>query len=351
MASEIDRLNYRMSRLEGLVHSILTQDGPRPASDPDGGVGTPACERCGAKLSNPETKATLRLCRQCRTHDISELMSPRKREQVSTPSQPKPRDDDKRNRLERIREALDTIELIVLAKQYYTYAELEKLLHLPQSVLSRYAKGHVLPAGKRGSQIRATLLEAVKLGAHLTDILQEYGVDAIQRINVSPHFLWFTVQHIVHLNAGRRITKVLTATEHGVPLATLLSYRLSVPLTIATLQKQANAERYLESVLPTTEPYLRTIYLPSYALKRNDAVFIVTDILSDGAIQVALEKIVENAKATPAAIWATIVTTDNWMKTNCPVESLAKAKSPPLPLNDTPQSAAPTPQENTTPPS
>lgn len=183
-------------------------------------------------------------------------------------------------------------------------------------------------------------MEAVKLGAHLTDILQEYGVDAIQRINVSPHFLWFIVQHIVHLNAGRRITKVLTATEHGVPLATLLSYRLSVPLTIATLQKQANAERYLESVLPTTEPYLRTIYLPSYALKRNDTVFIVTDILSDGAIQVALEKIVENAKATPAAIWATIATTDNWMKTNCPVESLAKAKSRPPPLNDTPERRA-----------
>ena len=71
-------------------------------------------------------------------------------------------------------------------------------------------------------------------------------------------------------------------------------------------------------------------------------------------MQVALEKILQKAKATPAAIWATIATTDNWMKTNCPVESLAKAKSlsaPPPPLNDTPQSAAPTPQENTPPPS
>jgi len=41
-------------------------------------------------------------------------------------------------------------------------------------------------------------------------------------------------------------------------------------------------------------------------------------------MQVALEKILQKAKATTAAIWATIVTTENWMKTTCPVESLAK---------------------------
>jgi len=254
------------------------------------------------------------------------------------------------NRLERIREEVDTIELLTLAKQYYTYTQLEGLLDLPATVLSRYVKGHVLPNGKRSRQIRATLLEAVRLGARIVDSLKEFGVQAIPQMNMNPRLLWFIVSHIVHLNAGRRITKVLTASEHGVPIATLTSHRLGLPLIVATPQKCAGADNYIESVLPSSELYVRTAYLPSHALKKNDAVLIVTDLLSDGSIQVALERIVEKAKATTAAVWATIVAADNWMKTACPVEFLVKAHSPStLPAEDTsPEPLPATQQEKAT---
>lgn len=317
MASELEQIKERLGRVEILVHQINHQEHKGASTAISASPAT--CEKCGARLSSREKIAMLRICRRCRAENVAVLMQPGNEEEQS----PIPT-----NRLERIREALDTIELLTLAKQYYTYTELQNLLQLPSTVLSRYVKGHVLPMGKRSRQIRTALFEAIKLGGYVADSLKELGVQAVARMNMNPRLLWFIVSHIVSLNAGRRITKVLTASEHGIPLATLTSHRLGLPLIVAAPQKCAGTESYIEAVLPSSEPYVRTVYLPSHALKKNDAVLIITDLLSDGAIQVALERIVEKTKATTAAIWATIVAADNWVKTRCPVEFLVKADVP-----------------------
>jgi adenine/guanine phosphoribosyltransferase-like PRPP-binding protein len=145
--------------------------------------------------------------------------------------------------------------------------------------------------------------------------------------------MWFIVQHIVYLNAGRRITKVLTATEGGVPLATLVSYRLGVPLVVATPYRRTDTGKTIEIELApdaqiSVDRYVRTMHIPSGVLKKNDAVLIITDCLSDGCLQVALEKLTRTARANVAAIWATMVTRDNWMKTECPIDSFTKLSSP-----------------------
>jgi adenine/guanine phosphoribosyltransferase-like PRPP-binding protein len=70
------------------------------------------------------------------------------------------------------------------------------------------------------------------------------------------------------------------------------------------------------------------MHIPSGVLKKNDAVLIITDCLSDGCLQVALEKLARTARANVAAIWATMVTTDSWMKTECPIDSFTKLTSP-----------------------
>ena len=321
MASEIDALNHRMSRIEAILNKIMPHES---FEVPDSTVATePTCETCGSRLSHPESN--LHACRSCRTENVSKLMQSKDSPALSSSV-------SKRDRLERIKEALDTIELLALAKQYYTYDDLAKILRLPSTVLSRYVKGHVLPSGKRVRQIRAELMEAVKLGAHIADSLKEVGVGVFPQIDMNPRLLWFIVQYIVHANAGRRITKVLTASEHGVPLATLVSHRLDVPLIVATSHKRAGIQKYLESAVlsttpPSTQPYISTMYLPSHALKKNDAVLIITDFLSDGAIQATLERLVQNAKATIAAVWATIVTADDWQKIG-PIDFLVKTNVP-----------------------
>lgn len=322
MASEIDALKHRMSRIEAILQKIIPHGNFEVA---DSSIASePTCEACGSKLSHPESN--LHACRSCRTENVSKLMQPKDPPASSCSV-------SKCDRLERIKEALDTIELLTLAKQYYTYDDLAKILRLPSTVLSRYVKGHVLPSGKRGTQIRVHLIEAVKLGAHVADSLKETGVEAIPQIDMNPRLLWFIVQHIVHANAGKRITKVLTASEHGVPLATLVSHRLGVPLIVATPHKRAGIQKYLESAVlstmpPSTQPYISTMYLPSHALKKNDAVVIITDFLSDGAIQATLERLVQSAKAATAAVWATIVTADDWEKTIGPIDFLVKTNVP-----------------------
>lgn len=324
MASEIDALNHRMSRIEVILQKIIPHGNFEVA---DSSIATePTCEACGSKLSHPESN--LHACRSCRTENVSKLMQPKDSPSSSCSV-------SKCDRLERIKEALDTIELLALAKQYYTYDDLAKILRLPSTVLSRYVKGHVLPSGKRARQIRADLIEAVKLGAHIADSLKETGVEVIPQIDMNPRLLWFIVQHIVHANAGRRITKVLTASEHGVPLATLVSHRLGVPLIVATPHKRAGIQKHLESAVlsttpPSNQPYISTMYLPSHALKKNDAVLIITHFLSDGAIQATLERLVQSAKATTAAVWATMVAADSWTKTECPVDSLIGTTTPTL---------------------
>jgi adenine/guanine phosphoribosyltransferase-like PRPP-binding protein len=326
LSSDLHIIEERMGRIESLLTRIVSPEELKNFNTPSS---EPTCGTCGIKLTSSESLSGLKTCRSCRVKNVSELMDLR---ESSTPPSFTRYSSASHCRVERIQEALDVIELLVLAKQYYTYNELEQVLGLPTTVLARYVKGHVLPVGKRGREIRRSLLEAVKLGMRVNETLKEYGGEAISQVNMNPRLLWFIVQHIVYLNAGRRITKVLAATEQGVPLATLVSYRLRVPLIVATPYKRTGTRKTIEAELTSdahrsVDPYVRTIHISSEALKKNDCVLIVTDRLSDGSLQVALEKLVLSARTTVAAIWATVVTTDTWMRTECPIDSFTKLTS------------------------
>ena len=326
LSSELHAIEERMGRIESLLSRIVS---PEELQQFNTTCSEPICGTCGTRLTPTESLSGLNNCRSCRARNVSELMLPR---ELPTSSSVTRYGSTNHCRVERIQEALDVIELLALAKQYYTYNDLERVLGLPTTVLARYVKGHVLPIGKRSGEIRRSLLEAVKLGARVTETLREYGGEAISQVNMNPRLLWFIVQHIVCLNAGRRITKVLTATEQGVPLATLVSYRLGVPLIVGTPYKRAGTRKTIEAELISdaqlsVDPYVRTIHISSEALKKNDCVLIITDRLSDGSLQIALEKLVQSARASVAAIWATIVTADGWMRTECPIESFTKLTS------------------------
>jgi adenine/guanine phosphoribosyltransferase-like PRPP-binding protein len=327
LSSELHAIKERMARIESLLNRIVSPEEPEQFGPT---AAKPTCGICGVKLTPSESLSGLKSCRSCRSQSISELMRPR---DWPTACSVIRHSGSNSHRVERTQEALDVIELLALAKQYYTYKDLEQFLGLPTTVLARYVKGHVLPAGKRGGEIRRSLLDAVRLGARVTETLTKHGVEAISQVNMNPRLLWFIVQHIIYLNAGRQITKVLTATEEGVPLATMVSYRLGVPLVMATPHRRTGTRRTIEIELasdaqPSADRYVRTMHIPSEVLKKNDAVLIITDCLSDGSLQVALEKLVRAARASVAAIWATMVTTDNWMKTECPIDSFTKLTSP-----------------------
>ena len=62
--------------------------------------------------------------------------------------------------LEKLKFRLMVVDLLKAAKDRYTYRELSSMTGLPVTVLSRYAKGHVLPSAEekaRGQPVRLPL--------------------------------------------------------------------------------------------------------------------------------------------------------------------------------------------------
>lgn len=232
--------------------------------------------------------------------------------------------------IDRLRDRLDVIELLNLAKQYLTYKELSRILSTEQTVLARYIKGHVLPSPERSDQLRAVLMDVLKASSDISNRLGEAGAGAVLQANRNPFLLSFIARDTIHVNAGKSVTKVLTLLGTAVPLATLVSQRLYVPLAIADTSKFMTSESYIESVIPSANLHVETLYFPKRELKKTDNVLIITDILSDGATQIALEGIVRKANAVTTALYAIIALGDQWKtafeegKIVCPVKSFTQ---------------------------
>src|SRR5947199_3303480 len=94
---------------------------------------------------------------------------------------------------------LQTIELLNLAKEQYTYRELSGILHLPETVLSRYVKGHVLPTAERAEEINKTLQRYMSLDKELLERIHfdEGGYFDNTAIIGDPMLMEPAVQHAV----------------------------------------------------------------------------------------------------------------------------------------------------------
>ncbi|UCF58295.1 MAG: adenine phosphoribosyltransferase, partial [Candidatus Bathyarchaeota archaeon] len=120
---------------------------------------------------------------------------------------------------------LMTIELLRTAKKQYTYRELSAKTDLPVTVLSRYAKGHVLPNAARAKQLWNILTKLVGLEAELHRIIRfnEHGYFDNTWIVGDFNILKQAAHHALATFAGKRVTKVLTAAVDGIPLATMVA--------------------------------------------------------------------------------------------------------------------------------
>src|SRR5437773_12436665 len=125
---------------------------------------------------------------------------------------------------------LQTIELLNLAKTEYTYRALSGILHLPETVLSRYVKGHVLPTAERAEEINKTLQRYMSLDKELLERIHfdEGGYFDNTAIIGDTMLMERAVHHAGGKFAGKRVTKIMTAAVDGVPLAALLAHTLGV---------------------------------------------------------------------------------------------------------------------------
>jgi adenine/guanine phosphoribosyltransferase-like PRPP-binding protein len=199
----------------------------------------------------------------------------------------------------------------------YSYRELSSKTGLPVSVLSRYAKGHVLPTSKRARQLWKALKKLVSLEAELKRRIEFNDEGYFDNTNIigNLNILRQSADHALVRFAGKRITKIMTAATDGVPLATLVANALGVNLVIAKGNKEIGVPKFLEETYTLgTTGVLSTLYLPKNALKKGDSVLIIDDMIKSGETPAALVNLVRKAKAEISGIFFLISVGNEWRK-------------------------------------
>jgi len=233
---------------------------------------------------------------------------------------------------ENLKLRLMTIELLRTAKKQYTYRDLSSKTGLPVTVLSRYAKGHVLPNAERARLLWRTLTKMVGLQIELRRRIEFNNEGYFDNTDIVGDFniLRQAAHHALAVFAGRRVTKVLTSAVDGVPLATMVANSLGVNIVIAKLNKEIGVPAFIEETFALKDSGVtKTLYVPRDVLKRRDSVLIVDDMMKTGEEIVALINIVHKAKAEVSGIYSLIAVGDEWQKKinlpkDCPIEVVTK---------------------------
>jgi adenine phosphoribosyltransferase len=234
---------------------------------------------------------------------------------------------------------LMTIELLRTAKykRNITYRELASKTGLPVTVLSRYAKGHVLPNTARAKQLWRVLTKLVGLEPELRSRIKfdEEGYFDNTEIVGDFNILQQAANHALAIFAGKRVTKVFTAAVDGIPLATMVANALGVNLVIAKRNKEVGVKAFLEEtyVLGRDSGVTMTLYIPKEVIKKRDSVLIVDDMIKTGETQAALVTLVRKAKAEISGIFSLIAVGEEWKRrlkptSEAPIEVITYVKAP-----------------------
>ncbi|MDR2720532.1 MAG: helix-turn-helix domain-containing protein [Nitrososphaerota archaeon] len=234
---------------------------------------------------------------------------------------------------------LMTIELLRTAKykRNITYRELGSKTGLPVTVLSRYAKGHVLPNTIRAKQLLRVLTKLVGLDVELRNRIKfdDNGYFDNTDIIGDHNILQQAANHALSTFAGKRVTKVLTAAVDGVPIGTMVANALDVNLIIAKPDKKVGVKGFLEEtyLLGRDSGITITLYIPKDAIKKRDSVLIVDDMIKTGETQEALVNLTKKAKAEVSGIFSLIAIGEEWKKRlkntqDTPVEVVTRLKNP-----------------------
>ncbi len=234
---------------------------------------------------------------------------------------------------------LMTIELLRTAKykRNITYRELASKTGLPVTVLSRYAKGHVLPNTTRAKQLWKVLTKLVGLETELRSRIKfdETGYFDNTEIVGDYNILQQAANYALANFAGKRVTKILTAATDGIPLATMVANALGVNLILAKRNKEVGVKAFLEEtyVLGKDSGVTVTLFIPKDAIKKRDSVLIVDDMVKSGETQEALGHLVKKAKAEISGVFSLIAVGEAWKERlkfgkDAPVEVVTYVKSP-----------------------
>ena len=200
---------------------------------------------------------------------------------------------------------LRAIRFLRVLKHGRTYSELSQLLKISPIVLNRYVKGHVLPEIARAEQI-LELCTWEKLAEQAQQLLafDEDGFIDNTALLADTSFL-ATVADLVATRFPNT-SKVLTAAVDGIPPAVHIAAELGVPCLFAKREREIGVSKFIESRYKLSGGQMVSYFLPATALRRNDRVLIIDDLLRSGETQSVLVEMVQMNEATPVGIFSLI---------------------------------------------
>jgi len=209
-----------------------------------------------------------------------------------------------------------TIELLKSAKykRNITYRELSSKTNLPVTVLSRYAKGHVLPNIARAKKLLKVLTKVVGLEQEIRRrITFRDGYFDNTHIIGDCTILQQAANHALGCFAGKRVTKVLASAVDGIPVGVMVATTLGVDLVIAKQSKEVGVKAFIEETFVLTDSGVTmTLYAPKSAIKKRDSVLIVDDMIKKGDTQAALLNMVKKFKAEVSGVFFLIAVGNQW---------------------------------------
>jgi Adenine/guanine phosphoribosyltransferases and related PRPP-binding proteins len=204
-------------------------------------------------------------------------------------------------RLEKVRTQLDGVNVLRSVKRLLglTYKELSSLLGLPESVLSRYYTGDMLPSVETASEIVEKLFAEYPLDKILMKNLRVYETYVDLTATYSPDLWALYSIYIARRFAGLKVDKVLTAAVDGIPLAVAVAQRFEAPLVVAKQYKEPGAKSLEVSYIKGNR--VVSLYVPQGLLAKGDSVLIIDDVVRSGKTIRALADLAEAAGSKVAA--------------------------------------------------
>lgn len=204
-------------------------------------------------------------------------------------------------RLEKARVQMDAVSVLRAVKRLLgvTYKELSSILGLPESVLSRYYTGDMLPSIATANEVIGALFKAYPMDKILAKIVRIYETYVDLTAANTPDLWSLYSIYISRKFMDIKITKVLTAAVDGIPLAVAVAQRLDVPLVVAKQYKEPNVKNLEMSYIKGNR--VISLYVPQGLLAKGDSVLIIDDIVRTGKTIRALADLASLAGSRVAA--------------------------------------------------
>ncbi|MFN7105064.1 MAG: phosphoribosyltransferase family protein [Pyrobaculum sp.] len=225
-------------------------------------------------------------------------------------------------RVEGLRLQLDAVAYLKAVKRLLgvTYRELTRLLDIPESVLSRYAIGDMLPSVETAREILEKLVERYPISEVVKAKFKTFDTYIDMSFVSLPEFWKIYEIYLWQRFRGLEVDKVLTAAVDGIPLAVAAASRFEAPLVVAKAYREPGVDNYEYTYLREGRPV--TLYIPTAQLRPGEKVLIVDDIARSGKTLRALAGLTERAGAVVAAASVLVARRGLELSANFPVDML-----------------------------